>query len=95
MKYSYLYQIIQLGDDDDELEFSSSDRLDEEDTFFFIPRKLKNLALLDEMDSLSPITTCNVADLAKEDTPQLYVTCGRGSRSSLRILRHGLEVCIH
>jgi len=29
---------------------------------------------------------------ANEDTPQLYVACGRGPRSSLRVLRHGLEV---
>lgn len=33
-----------------------------------------------------------VADLANEDTPQLYITCGRGPRSTLRVLRHGLEV---
>ncbi|CAF0753350.1 unnamed protein product [Rotaria sordida] len=88
----YLYQITQLGDADDEPEFSSSERLEEEDTFFFVPRKLKNLILVDEMDSLSPITSCHIADLANEDTPQLYVTCGRGPRSTLRILRHGLEV---
>lgn len=44
------------------------------------------------MDSLSPITACHIADLANQDTPQVYVTCGRGSRSTLRILRHGLEV---
>lgn len=29
---------------------------------------------------------------AAEDTPQLYMACGRGSRSTLRVLRHGLEV---
>ncbi len=29
---------------------------------------------------------------ANEDTPQLYALCGRSSRSSLRVLRHGLEV---
>lgn len=33
-----------------------------------------------------------VADLAAEDTPQLYIACGRGPRSTLRVLRHGLEV---
>lgn len=33
-----------------------------------------------------------IADLANEDTPQVYALCGRGSRSSLRVLRHGLEV---
>ena len=29
---------------------------------------------------------------ANEDTPQVYAACGRGPRSSLRVLRHGLEV---
>ncbi|CAF4390908.1 unnamed protein product, partial [Adineta steineri] len=52
----YLYQITQLGDADDEPEFSSSERLEEEDTFFFVPRKLKNLILVDEMDSFSTMT---------------------------------------
>ena len=37
-------------------------------------------------------TACQVADLAGEDTPQVYLACGRGARSSLRVLRHGLEV---
>ncbi len=30
--------------------------------------------------------------IAGEDTPQLYMACGRGPRSSIRVLRHGLEV---
>lgn len=33
-----------------------------------------------------------MADLANEDTPQVYLLCGRGPRSSVRVLRHGLEV---
>lgn len=66
--------------------------LEEGDTFFFAPRPLWNLVLVDQMDSLSPILACHVADLANEDTPQLYMACGRGPRSTLRVLRHGLEV---
>ncbi|KDR20301.1 splicing factor 3B subunit 3 [Zootermopsis nevadensis] len=88
----YLYQIAHLGDDDDEPEFSSAMPLEEGDTFFFAPRPLRNLVLVDELDSLSPILACQVADLANEDTPQLYMLCGRGPRSSVRVLRHGLEV---
>lgn len=61
--YSYLYQIANLGDDDDEPEFSSAMPLEEGDTFFFAPRQLRNLVLVDEMDSLSPIMACQVADL--------------------------------
>jgi len=59
---SYLYQIAHLGDDDDEPEFSSSMPLEEGDTFFFAPRMLKNLVMVDEMDSLSPIMHCQVVN---------------------------------
>lgn len=38
------------------------------------------------------IAGSHVADLANEDTPQVYLACGRGPRSSIRVLRHGLEV---
>lgn len=57
---SYLYQIAHLGDDDEEPEFSSAMPLEEGDTFFFQPRPLKNLVLVDELDSLSPILFCQV-----------------------------------
>ena len=63
MYNSYLYQIAHLGDDDDEPEFSSAMPLEEGDTFFFAPRTLRNLILVDELDSLSPIMSCQVADL--------------------------------
>lgn len=53
--YSFLYQIAHLGDEDDEPEFSSAMPLEEGDTFFFAPRPLRNLVLVDELDSLSPI----------------------------------------
>ena len=33
-----------------------------------------------------------ILDLANEDTPQFYAACGTRARSSLRVLRHGLEV---
>ncbi|XP_049296833.1 splicing factor 3B subunit 3 isoform X4 [Anopheles funestus] len=88
----YLYQIAHLGDDDDEPEFSSAMPLEEGDTFFFAPRQLKNLVMVDDIPSYAPILGCQVGDLANEDTPQLYLACGRGPRSSIRVLRHGLEV---
>jgi hypothetical protein len=62
-----LYQIAHLGDDDDEPEFSSAMPLEEGDTFFFAPRPLRNLVLVDELDSLSPILACQVADLGKRN----------------------------
>lgn len=58
--FSNLYQIARLGDDDDEPRFSSASPLEEGTTFFFSPRPLKNLVMVDEMDSLSPITSCQV-----------------------------------
>lgn len=88
----FLYQIAHLGDDDDEPEFSSALQLDEGETFYYEARALKNLVLIDEMDSLSPIINSQIADLTNEDTPQLYVACGRSARSTMRVLRHGLEV---
>lgn len=90
--FSHLYQISHLGDDDDEPEFSSAIPLEEGDTFFFAPRPLKNLVMVDEMPSFAPIICSTVADLVNEDTPQVYLLCGRGPRSSIRVLRHGLEV---
>lgn len=50
---SALYQIAHLGDDDGEPEYSSAMQLEEGETFFFAPRPLKNLVLVDELESLS------------------------------------------
>ena len=58
---SNLYQIARLGDDDDEPRFSSASPLEEGTTFFFSPRPLKNLVMVDELDSLSPVMTCQVS----------------------------------
>uniref|UniRef100_A0A8C9Y080 Splicing factor 3b, subunit 3 n=1 Tax=Sander lucioperca TaxID=283035 RepID=A0A8C9Y080_SANLU len=96
----YLYQIAHLGDDDEEPEFSSAMPLEEGDTFFFQPRPLKNLVLPNliyfcRLIVYSSLCFEQIADLANEDTPQLYVACGRGPRSTLRVLRHGLEVHTH
>ena len=63
---SYLYQIAHLGDDDDEPEFSSAVPLEEGDTFIFAPRPLRNLVLVDELESLSPILGSHIADLGEK-----------------------------
>ncbi|KAL8292884.1 hypothetical protein RQP46_000578 [Phenoliferia psychrophenolica] len=94
----YLYQFEKLGDDDDETEYSSTDYdnfgagQDPLPAATFRPRPLENLVLADELDSLNPIIDCKVANFLGDDTPQIYAACGRGARSSLRILRQGLEV---
>lgn len=93
-----LYQFEKLGDDDDEVEFSS---LHYDDygagreplqTATFRPRGLQNLILVDEPQSLGPILDTRVANLLDDDSPQIFAACGSGARSSIRMLRHGLEV---
>ncbi|KAI1715078.1 mono-functional DNA-alkylating methyl methanesulfonate n-term domain-containing protein [Ditylenchus destructor] len=87
-----LYQIVHLGENDEEPEFSSRIPLDDGETFFYDTRPLHNLILIDQMDSLCPLISSKIADLANEDAPQIYALCGRGPRSTMRVLRNGLEV---
>jgi splicing factor 3B subunit 3 len=61
---------------------------------YFKPRALENLLLTDSMDSLDPIVDAKASNLLgiASDTPQIMAACGRGSRSTFRTLRHGLDV---
>ncbi|KAM0334203.1 hypothetical protein ACHAQA_001224 [Verticillium albo-atrum] len=90
------YQFEKLGDDDEELEFSSDDfPTDPKQSYeavYFHPRELENLALVESIDSMNPLIDCKVANLTGEDAPQIYTACGNGARSTFRILKHGLEV---
>ncbi|KIY53064.1 hypothetical protein FISHEDRAFT_63486 [Fistulina hepatica ATCC 64428] len=97
----YLYQFQKLGDDDDEPEFTSTsyssygmaDPSTPLPRAYFRPRPLDNLALADEIDSLDPIIDAKVLNIMpNSDTPQIFTACGRGARSTMRTLRHGLEV---
>jgi splicing factor 3B subunit 3 len=59
----------------------------------FNQRGLENLTLVDEMISLDPILDSKVMNLLpNSDSPQIFTACGRGARSTFRMLRHGLEV---
>ena len=52
-----------IGDGDDAVEASSANLMETEEGFqpvFFEPRPLRNLVLIDEMESLSPITDLKV-----------------------------------
>lgn len=98
---SYLYQFQKLGDDDEEAEFSSTSYPScgmaqpsmPLPRAHFRPRPLDNLALADELESLDPILDAKVMNLLpNSDTPQIFTACGRGPRSTLRMLRHGLDV---
>lgn len=89
-----LYQFRAIGDDPD-VESSSATLMETDEGYqpvFFNPRGLKNLIRIDQVGSLMPIMDMKVANLFDEETPQLFTLCGRGPRSSLRILRPGLAV---
>ncbi|EAU90941.1 pre-mRNA-splicing factor RSE1 [Coprinopsis cinerea okayama7 len=97
----HLYQFQKLGDDDDEPEvtstsypsFGMADPTAALPRAYFKPRPLDNLALADELESLDPILDSKVLNLLpNSDAPQIFAACGRGARSTLRTLRHGLEV---
>ena len=91
---SCFYQFIGLGEDDSaETSFSSFLAPDGSvQVPVFSPRALTNLKPLDVIPSLSPLLKLHAEDLRGEGTPQLYALCGRGSRSSLRVLQQGLSI---
>lgn len=89
-----LYQFQGIGDDAD-VESSSATLMETEEGFqpvFFQPRGLKNLVKIDDIESLMPVMDMKISNLFEEETPQIFALCGRGPRSSLRILRPGLAV---
>jgi splicing factor 3B subunit 3 len=89
-----IYQVANLGDDEMQQEFQSIDFMmsSTPPPAIFFPRELRNLVLVDTIESLSPLIDATVANLTEDDTPQIYALAGRGSHSTFRILRHGLEV---
>ncbi|KAJ5814595.1 nuclear mRNA splicing factor [Penicillium riverlandense] len=90
------YQFEKLGDDDQEIEFSSesfsADPSIPCDPVYFRPRGAENLNLVESLNSLTPLIDSKIANLTEEDAPQIYSVCGTGARSSFRSLKHGLEV---
>lgn len=89
-----LYQFQAIGDDPD-VESSSATLMETDEGFqpvYFQPRKLKNLVRIDQVESLMPIIDMKITNLFDEETPQIFSLCGRGPRSSLRILRPGLAI---
>lgn len=93
-----LYSFQKLGDEDDMPEYSSSDlpQLGMGDIAppcpTFTPRSLENLILTDEGQSLDPILDAKLLNPLGNDTPQIFAACGKGPRSTLKMLQNGLEV---
>ncbi|CAM8900822.1 unnamed protein product [Rhodiola kirilowii] len=89
-----LYQFQAIGDEAD-VESSSATLMETDEGFqpvYFQPRGLKNLVRIDQVESLMPIMDMKVSNIFDEETPQIFTLCGRGPRSSLRILRPGLAI---
>lgn len=102
-----LYQFVGIGDDSSAVRSERvSDEMNEtlgDDAAsaavvapLFTPSKaMTNLHFADEVPSLAPITDMlieNLSNNSEDLTPQIHCLCGRGNRSSLRILRHGISV---
>jgi splicing factor 3B subunit 3 len=87
-----LYQFTGIGTDDDDPICTSSHPHGPQALVAFKPRALKNLLLYDDLPSLSPVLDMKVIDATGEGSPQLYCLCGRGPRSTMRVLKHGLSV---
>jgi splicing factor 3B subunit 3 len=90
-----VYQFDRLGEEGGEV--SSTDYPDfgmksDPAPVYFRAKPLENLILVDELDSFAPIIDAKVANVMHSDSPQIFTACGRGSRSSLKMMRHGLEV---
>lgn len=58
----------------------------------FEPHSLRNLILIDELESLCPILDFKVSSLVEEEGSQIYALCGKSSCSSLKVLRYGLAI---
>ena len=89
--YSQLYKFTSIGDTEKQPVLTDS-TMSIDDIVEFIPRSLKNLTLMDELENLSAISDMKIEDLTCEGNPQIYTLCSASDRSSLRVLRHGLAV---
>lgn len=96
-----LYQIEEVDEDDaqcftnllykDLQQASKSGIIDEDNKYFqFKPNDLKHLVLIDEVLSMAPILSSTAYNHLDEH--RLVVACGASYNSSIRVLRHGLEV---
>ncbi|SBT81027.1 splicing factor 3B subunit 3, putative [Plasmodium malariae] len=88
----FFYQFSGIGDDNNEAMCTSNHPMGKNAIIAFKTQKLKNLFLVDQIYSLSPILDMKILDAKNSNSSQIYTLCGRGPRSSLRILQHGLSI---
>ena len=85
-----LYQFTAIGADATDASCSSSHPLGRDAVIAFKPRALKNLVISDELVSYSPIIDMHILDAQKTGGRQIYLLCGRGPSSSLKIMQYGV-----
>lgn len=86
-----LFKFLGIGQDESDPIITDS-TMAADDFKLFLPRRLKNLELVDELNNFSVITDIKVDDLVGSGQSQIYALCAAGTRSSLRILKHGLAI---
>lgn len=98
----HFYQIQGLGDDEDPVGGFSTSAIGEMDRksaqalskkLLFTPRaNLENLLIVDVVKSFAPVLAWQLDDFSQEGSPQIAMACGRGTSSSIRVLRRGFSV---
>jgi splicing factor 3B subunit 3 len=93
---SQLFELLDNGDKDMEMTYMvSGQELDKLATF--IPRKHRNLRLIEEKENYGTISQIKVddppnpANPKNPKNPQIYALCAAGNRSTLRILSPGIQ----
>jgi len=87
------FQFQGVGEDEDSPVCSSSAFESGDETVVELePRPLRNLLHVDDIDSLCPILDSKLLELERGSPPVLASLCGRSSRSTLRLVQHGLAV---
>lgn len=91
---SLLLQVESLGEngEDEAVEYSSSDMMDEEPKFQRSLFDLIHLSPVYKLESLAPAIDMHIANLTDDDAPEIVSLCGTGLQSSIKILKQGLEV---
>ncbi|KAJ8903598.1 hypothetical protein NDN08_004702 [Rhodosorus marinus] len=90
------YQFQGVGDDNDPaggLSISTVANGDTGKRLQFVPRgSPENLLVMDTLKSLAPMLAWQTDDFCGESETQIAVACGRGTASSLNLLRRGFAV---
>lgn len=91
------YQFEKLGEEDNDLTLRCSDHYEQMTTIDhskreFKPKGLENLALVDVMDSLNPVTDATLLETRMSESPDPLINLVTLSSRFIKILTHGMPV---